>query len=296
MRRLRFGALVRGAGSAREWAEKARRLEGAGFATLLISDHLAGARFAPMPALVAAANATSRLRVGTLVLGNDFRNPVLLAKEAATVDLLSDGRLELGLGSGWQREDYEYSGVAQEPPGVRVDRLAEAIAVIKGVWSGRPFTYDGEHYRVRDAEVGPVPAQRPHPPLLIGGGGRRVLSLAASEADIVNVMIKTRPDGSGMDDSDTGLRELLAKLDLVRPGGAEIAVNVLQAGGDAPGSWGPLSLAAHADTPQVLLGGTRDMADKIRHWRDERGVSYFILHNENDLDAFIPVVEELAGR
>ncbi|GAA2211028.1 LLM class F420-dependent oxidoreductase [Nonomuraea monospora] len=301
MRRIRFGAVVREAGSGKAWAEKARRLEGAGFDVLLVPDHLVGPRFAPIAALTAAACATSRLRVGTLVFANDFRHPAVLAKETATLDVLSGGRLEVGIGTGWMAGDYTGAGLALEPPGVRIERLREALAVLKGLWGEEPFRFEGRHYRISGLDQRPKPLQRPGPPLVIGAGGARMLRLAAEEADVVNIGMRVKPDGSGPDPRDGGLPALLAKLAAVREAAGEryarleLGTSVIQAGErKAEEAWSAADSAALDETPQVLLGTRHDIADKIRHWRDEHDVSYFVLHHERDLDTFEPVVEDLA--
>jgi len=302
-RPFRFAAVIREAGSARAWAESARRLEGSGFDVLLVPDHLVGPRFAPVAAMTAAACATSRLRVGTLVFANDFRHPAVLAKEAATVDLLSEGRLELGLGTGWMAADYTRAGLAFEPPGVRVERLAEAITVLKGLWADGPFTFHGRHYRITELDQTPKPLSRPHPVLLLGGGGPRMLRLAAREADVINLGMRVRADGTGPDGTDGGLDAFLAKIDVVRRAAGdrydriELGTSVQQLGVRRPGEpWSAADSSRQDETPQVLLGTRQDIADKLRHWRDTHDLSYFVLHHERDLDAFIPVVEELAGR
>jgi probable F420-dependent oxidoreductase len=301
VRRFRFGAVVREAESGKAWAEKARRLEGAGFDVLLVPDHLVGPRLAPIAALTAAACATSRLRVGTLVFANDFRHPAVLAKEAATLDLLSGGRLEVGIGTGWMAGDYAGAGLVLEPPGVRVERLREALAVLKGLWGEGPFHFDGRHYRISGLDQQPKPLQRPRPPLVIGAGGARMLRLAAEEADVVNIGMRVKPDGSGPDLRDGGLRALLGKLAAVREAageryaGLELGTSVIQAGErKAEEAWSAADSTALDETPQVLLGTRHDIADKLRYWRDEHDISYFVLHHERNLDVFEPVVEELA--
>ncbi|WP_240778072.1 TIGR03621 family F420-dependent LLM class oxidoreductase [Nonomuraea basaltis] len=301
MRPFRFGAVVREAESGKEWAEKARRLEGAGFDVLLVPDHLVGPRFAPIAALTAAACATDRLRVGTLVFANDFRHPAVLAKEAATIDLLSGGRLEVGIGTGWMADDYAGAGMTLEPPGVRVERLREAIAVLKGLWGDGAFSYEGEHYRIDGLDQRPKPAQRPHPPLLLGGGGPRVLRLAAEQADVVNIGMRVKRDGSGPDRRDGGLEAFLGKLRHVRAAAGdryarlELGTSVVQAGKrKVEEAWSAADSSTLDETPQVLLGTRHDIVDKVRHWRDEHDISYFVVHHERDLPALIPVVEELA--
>ena len=179
-RKFRFAAqLSKGPDeTASSWADQARKAEDLGYSALLVPDHF-GDQLAPVPALMAAADATSELRIGTLVFDNDYRHPVVLAKEAATLDFLSGGRLELGLGAGWMRTDYEESGIAYDPPGLRVDRFAEGVAVIAGLLeSDGPFSFSGKHYTVTEHHLRPRPVQRPRPPLILGGGGRRVLTIA----------------------------------------------------------------------------------------------------------------------
>ncbi|MGI5281860.1 TIGR03621 family F420-dependent LLM class oxidoreductase [Nonomuraea polychroma] len=301
MRPFRFGAVVREADSGKAWAEKARRLEGAGFDVLLVPDHLVGPRFAPIAALTAAACATDRLRVGTLVFANDFRHPAVLAKEAATLDLLSAGRLEVGIGTGWMAGDYAGAGMALEAPGVRVERLREAVAVLKGLWGDGAFDFRGDHYRIDELDQRPKPMQRPHPPLVLGGGGPRVLRLAAEQADIVNIGMRVRPDGSGPDTRDGGLEAFLGKLQHVRAAAGdrytrlELGTSVVQVGArKAEETWSAAESSSLDETPQVLLGTHRDIVDKLRHWRDEHDISYFVVHHERDFPAFVPVVEELA--
>ncbi|MQY09554.1 TIGR03621 family F420-dependent LLM class oxidoreductase [Actinomadura macrotermitis] len=302
MRPFRFAAVLRSAATGRDWAAKARRLEDAGFDALLVPDHLVGPRFAPLAAMTAAACATTRLKVGTLVFANDFRHPAVLAKEAASLDVLSDGRLEFGLGTGWMAHDYHRAGLALDPPGVRVDRLAEAIAVLKGLWRGGPFSFTGEHYRIDGLEQEPLPVQRPGPRLMLGGGGPRMLRLAAREADIVNLTLRVRADGTGPDTADGGPDAFRRKIEILREAAGdrfpeiELGTSILRAG-DARSTapWSAAAPAAQDGTPQVLPGGPAEIADRIRHWRAELGLSYFVLHHEEDLDAFAPAVTELAG-
>jgi probable F420-dependent oxidoreductase len=302
VRPFRFAAVIRAADSAKEWAGKARRLEDTGFDVLLTPDHLVGPRFAPIAAMMAAACATTRLRVGTLVFANDYRHPALLAKEAATIDVLSEGRLELGLGTGWMAADYEAAGLGFDPPGTRVDRLAEAVAVLKGLWADEPFTFTGRHYRISGLDQRPKPCRRPHPRLLLGGGGPRMLRLAAREADVINLGMRVRADGVGPDGTDGGLAAFLGKIDVVRAAAAdrydriELGTSVQQLGVQKEHeAWSAADSSQQGQTPQVLLGSHDEIVAKLRYWRDEHDLSYFVLHNERDLDAFTPIVEELAG-
>jgi probable F420-dependent oxidoreductase len=186
-RKFRFGVQASTPRTAAQWAEQARKIEGLGYTTLLMPDHFADTAFAPMAALPFAAAATTNLRIGMLVLGNDYKHPAVVAKEAATLDVLSDGRLEFGLGAGWMTADYETLGLTYDRPGVRIDRLAEALAVVKGAWGDGPFDFSGEHYDITAYDGLPKPLQRPRPPILVGGGGAKVLRLAGREADIVGI-------------------------------------------------------------------------------------------------------------
>src|SRR5438128_5610416 len=153
---FRFAAQLARAGSGCDWAEAARKVEDLGYSTLTMPDHF-GDQLAPVPAMMAVADATTTLRIGTLVFANDYRHPLVLAKEAATLDLLSDGRLELGLGAGWMRTDYEQSGIACDPPAVRVDRFDETVAVMKGLFAPGPFSFTGRHYTITEHDGLPKP-------------------------------------------------------------------------------------------------------------------------------------------
>lgn len=303
VRPFRFSAVLRTASSGKEWADKARRLEDSGFDALLVPDHLVGPRLAPIAAMAAAASVTTRLKVGTLVFANDFRHPAVLAKEAATVDVLSDGRLEFGLGTGWKAEDYQQAGLTLDTPGVRVARLAEAIEVMKGLWRGGPFSYAGEYYRIDGMEQTPQPVQRPGPRLMLGGGGPKVLRLAAREADVINLTMRVKADGSGPDTSDSGPDAFRRKIEIVRSEAGdrfdaiELGTSVLRLGvGGDVAEWSSADPSAQAETPQVLVGSTEAICDRLRRWREEYGITNYVLHHEHDLDAFLPIVAELAGR
>src|SRR5713101_2648312 len=186
MKPFRFGVNVWHASSRAEWVEKARKVEELGYSTLTVPDHLTNL-FSPIPAALSAAEATKHLRVGTNVLNNDLRHPVLVAREAATVDLLTEGRFQLGLGAGSLRSEYDEAGLGFDRGATRVERLSEAITIIKGLLKGEQVTFAGRHYRVTGHTIAPLPVQRPRPPILIGGNGRRILTLAAKEADIVGL-------------------------------------------------------------------------------------------------------------
>src|SRR6202453_4877562 len=197
-RTFRFAAQLSKApdGSALSWAAQARKAEDLGYSALLMPDHF-GDQLAPIPALAAVAAATTTLRLGSLVFGNDYRHPLVLAKEAATLDVLSQGRFELSLGAGWMKTDYEEAGLTYDAPRVRVERFEEAVQVIQGLLrTDGPFSFEGHYYAVHGHSLLPRPVQQPGPPLILGGGGRRVLSFAAQHADIVSINANLR-DGTG---------------------------------------------------------------------------------------------------
>lgn len=185
--RFRFGVITNSAPDARSWRERARRAEGLGYTSLLMPDHFQP-QWSPLVALAVAAEATERLAVGTLVFCNDYRHPLVLAREIATLDQVSGGRVEFGLGAGWKQVDYDATGLACDSPGTRIARMGEALQIMKALWSSEaPVDFAGRHYRLRGALGTPRPVSRPHPRICIGGGGRRILSLAAREADIVSL-------------------------------------------------------------------------------------------------------------
>jgi probable F420-dependent oxidoreductase len=307
-RPFRFGIQASGPATAREWAELARKIEDLGYSTLTCADHLRD-QFAPIPALTAAALATTTLRVGTMVLANDFRHPTMVAKEAATLDVLSEGRLEFGLGAGWQTTDYETTGIALDPPGRRIDRLQEAITVIKGLLADGPVDFSGEHYEVTGLEGTPKPVQRPHPPIVIGGGGPRVLGLAAREADIVglnvNLAVGILDDRAGPDATEEATQ---AKLDVIRSAAGErfdqlelhVRVHAVVLTDDRQGMaelMAPalgISPAAALASPHALAGSPEEIADTLLERRERWGISYLGL-SVDALDAMAPVVARLAG-
>src|SRR5918998_1211048 len=203
MHPFRFGVVLESVRDERSLRETVRRAESAGYAAVLIRDHFAaepfGPQLAPLTALATVAAHSTSLRLGTLVIDNDFRHPAVLAKEIATLDLLSGGRVELGLGAGWLAAEYHQTGIPFDSPGTRIARLEESIAILKGLLSGRSVTFHGEHYRVTDLDNFPQPTQNPHPPLLLGGGAKRMLSLAGREADIISVLVTSVASGVQLD-------------------------------------------------------------------------------------------------
>jgi probable F420-dependent oxidoreductase len=310
MRSFRFGVSVWGASDAAAWRAKARRAETMGFDTLLTADHLADGMLAPMTALVTAAEATERLRVGTLVLDNDFRHPVVLAREAATVDLLTEGRLEIGLGAGHMKHEYDEAGLPFDPPGVRVARMAEAATILRRLWTEETADFVGEHYRVDGHRCYPRPVQRPIP-LCIGGNGRRVLTSAARVADIVGFTGFSQVEGAHHVNpthyTDRGLAE---QVGWVRAAAGDrfdqLELNTLVQGvtmtGDRRGEaerlvplLPELTVDDVLSSPYGLIGTADQIADQLLARREELGVSYLVVF-EKDMDATAQVIERLAGR
>ena len=307
MRPFRFAVSATHAASGREWRENARRVEDLGYDVLLVTDHVTE-QLAPLPALVAAADVTSRLRIGSFVFDNDYRNPVMLAKEAATVDLLSDGRLELGLGAGWNTRDYAQLGIAYDPPKTRVDRFAEALALTKRLWTERSVDHDGTYYRVRGATVLPRPVQRPHPPIMVGGGGPRMLRIAAREADIVALAPQVNARG-GPRPRTIGLgsaAERIARLRAVAGGRLErIELNVIvfdarvtdlrRSLAESVSAWLGAAVTAVLRTPFFLYGSRRSIVEDLLECRERLGISYIALP-ERAMRSFAPIVAELRGK
>lgn len=307
-RRFRFGVQKHQSPNGQEFIEAARRIEELGYDTLQVMDHF-GEQLAPVPAMTAAAAATSTLRVGSLVLDNDYRHPVVLAKELATLDVLSGGRLEVGIGAGWMESDYRESGIQQDPPAVRVDRLEEALGVFKGLWGEGPLTHQGEHYRITAHEGTPKPVQRPHPPILIGGGGPRVLSIAAREADIVGINPNLKAGVMSAGASDATAEAVDRKVEVVRKAAGdrldELEFHVMSFAVTVTGNrerWienlaemVSLTPADVHDSPYMLAGSAEEIADDLRDYRDRWGISYFSVMADS-MEAFAPVVAELSGR
>jgi probable F420-dependent oxidoreductase len=312
MKPFRFGVNVRGTRSRAEWVEKARKIEELGYSALTVPDHLTDL-FAPMPAALSAAEATKHLRVGTNVLNNDLRHPVLVAREAATVDLLTDGRLQLGLGAGSLRSEYDQAGLGFDPGGTRVERLAEAVTIIKGLLKGEQVTFAGRHYRVTGHTIAPLPVQRPHPPILIGGNGPRLLALAAREADIVGFSgITFRRGGAAPPDlSGWRVSGVDERVQLVREAAgaeryAQLELNALvqrvvetddrsKAAEELTSRWSQLTPGEILQSPYVLIGTVDQMVEDLKLRRERWGISYYVIF-EPYLDAFAPVVARLAGK
>ncbi len=305
-RPFRFAVTARFTRSGTHWRDVARRAEDLGYDVLLVTDHM-GAQLAPIPALMAAADATTRLRVGSFVFANDYRNPVMLAKEVATLDVLSDGRVEVGIGAGWSIRDYEELGIPYDAPAVRVGRLEESVVLLKRLLSEETVDHDGEHYIVRGAKLQPRPIQRPHPPLMIGGGGPRVLRLAAREADIVTFSPQVTASGRPRIDALTekALADRVARFRGfagARADRVELNVFVFDAAvTDRARSLiaavsARLRRAANAvaRSPFVLYGSRSSLRELLVERRERLGISYISVPG-NAMREFAPIVAELRG-
>jgi len=297
--------------------EAARRAEAIGYAVLVYADHIV-LPFGMVPVLTMAAAATGTLRVAPFVANNDLRHPALLAQDLATLDVLSGGRVEVAVGAGWNRPEYDALGLAFDPVGVRVARLGEAVTVLKGCFADGPYSFRGEHYAITDHDGLPKPIQRPHPPLFIGGGGRRTLSLAGREADIVGLAPRTlaTPGGSTVrsDPRSITIAATAEKIDWVRAAAGDrfdrLELNVYPTGSEPQVTDHPRKVAAdlldgirartgveldvdeYLQSPHVFIGSVDGLTAKLLELRERLGISSFML---GDIDTLAPVVERLAG-
>ncbi|MGZ6931069.1 MAG: TIGR03621 family F420-dependent LLM class oxidoreductase [Acidimicrobiia bacterium] len=305
---FRFGVQIGGSFTPEAFATKAERAEELGYSTMYFPDHFVDTELAPMTAMAMAAAVTTSLTVGALVFDNDYKHPAILAKEVATIDVLSGGRTELGIWAGWMEVDYTALGLQYDRPGVRIDRLEEALAVIEGCFGQDAFSFAGEHYRITDYQAIPKPHQS-KVPILIGGGGPRILKLAGRTADIVGINPNLRagavtPDavvdslaemtdqkvawvkegaGARFDDLELQIRYFLASVTDDRNTFAEAI---------APG----LGIAADEalEAGVALVGTVDEICDLMQARRDRWGVSYAVIGGD-EMEMFAPVVERLAG-
>jgi probable F420-dependent oxidoreductase len=320
-RPFRFSVQAFEATSATEWTDIARRAEDLGYSTLFTTDHYFGpgaisdssghraVDVAPIAATMMAAAATNTLRVGCRVSCVDYHNPVVLAKELATIDLLSDGRLEAGLGAGWVAAEYEGLGLAMDRPGVRIARLAEVVGLLKAHWSGDDIDIDGTYVHAHGFAGRPLPVQKPHPPIFIGGGSPKILRLAGELADIVSLNFNNAAGklGSGSVASAT-LSATLQKLEWVRAGAGaryddielEVAAYFVAVQDDPSAAVEAMAARFGVSTeellehPHALLGSVDAICERLQRRRDELGISYINVAQRN-MDAFAPVVARLAG-
>jgi probable F420-dependent oxidoreductase len=307
-RRFRFGVQLHTAPDGASWAGLARRAEDLGYSTLFLPDHF-GDQLAPVPALMAAADATTDLRVGALVFDNDYKHPLVLAKEVATIDRLSGGRVEVGIGAGWMASDYEQSGIPMEAPGVRVSRMEEGIEVLKGCFGPGPFSFSGVHYTITDHDALPKPVQSP-PPLLIGGGAKRVLSIAGREAQIVGINPSIHSGQVDAAAAQNGAADVTdEKIGWVREAAgaryADLEINLLQFAcivtDDRTGTaemMAPLfGLPPEAlfDYPHACIGSVEEICEALEQRRQRWDASYVVVQGPEGMESFAPVVAQLAG-
>jgi probable F420-dependent oxidoreductase len=315
MRPFRFLATVNENLGFAELTSLVRKAEAVGCSTFVLSDHLIG-QYAAMPVLAMVAAATDRLRVGTFVLNVCLRHPAVLAQDLATLDALSGGRLEIGLGAGWNKPEHDAIGIPFEPVGVRIKRLTEAIAILKGCFAEGPFSFSGEHYTITHHDGAPKPSQRPHPPVFLGGGGKRLLTLAAREAQIVGLAPRiVQGDRPRVDARSLTAAATEEKIGWIRQAAGdrfgELELNTYATGGPTVVTDHPraearlradrireqtgveLTVEEVLDSPHVFIGSVKDLTRKFVELRERFGISSFLI---DDLDALTPLVEELAGR
>ena len=293
-------------------AERARRAEAIGYHALVVPDHLIP-QLSPVPAMAWIAAATERLRIAAFVFNNDLRHPAVLAQDLASLDVLSGGRLDVAIGAGWNKPEYDAIGLAFDRTPIRQSRLIEAIAVLKGAFGDRPFSFAGEHYRITDLDGQPKPVQKPHPPFLIGGGGRRTLELAGREAQIVGLAPRILASGRSDPQSIT-VAGTAEKIGWVREAAgdrfADIELNVYPSGVGVSVTDNALAEARDAaaylagrtavdltpeevlDSPHIFIGSADQFEAKFRRLRDELGISSIMVGDMGPLDG---VVERLAG-
>jgi probable F420-dependent oxidoreductase len=311
LRPFRFIAQMPRFDSPKAWRDKLRQIEDLGFSTVAVAEHLTGGwQMDPIVALTAAAEATSSLRLLTLVLCNEFRHPAVLHRSMAMLDVLSGGRVEIGLGAGWLEDDFTSAGMHFDPAGVRVDRLAESLVVLKRLFADEPAGFHGRHYTIRDLDGLPKPVQHPHPPLLVGGGGPRILRLAAREADII--AIHPRLSGGALDSTaaedlsearfEDNIRLIREQLSVAGRAFDDVEIQftvyLTEVNGAAP-SRSPLVQHLRADpvafatSPAVLVGSVDCCVDLLMERRERFGISYINLRS--DIESVAPIVARLAG-
>lgn len=306
--RFRFGVEMMGPFEGMTWAESARELESLGYSTMFAPDHL-DEGFGPITAMATAAMATTDLHVATAVFGIDFRNPSVLARELASIDVLSEGRLEVGLGAGYQVNDYRGSGITMDPPKVRVDRLMEHVKVLRGLFADGEFNFDGEHYKVTGLNGTPTPYTPGGPPLFIAGGGKRMLRFAAQNADIVGVnpslpsseeRAKSNQDAAAdkIDEKFALIREAAGSRydDLIFHGWLKFAHVTDDAHGLATEIAESADIAVDAvlATPFVLIGTVDEIVERVKERRERWGYTYYTIQ-QPVAHEFAPVLERLAA-
>lgn len=306
-RRFRFAVDFHQPFPGRDWLDTAREAEDLGYSTVFVPDHFDEGP-GPIAAMASFAAVTTSINVGALVLDCDFRHPVPLARDLATIDAISGGRLEVGLGAGWKSLDYEHSGIPMDRPGVRVGRLQEHAAVLRGLWREGPFSFDGEHYTVTDLDGTPAPHRPGGPPILVGGGAPRLLRWAGAHADIVGVNASIH---SGEIDADAAADALAERIDekvaWLREGAGDgfddLEINAWLAVAeitedtatvDAIASMFGTDAPALRQSPLALVGPSGEVGERLQERRDRWGYSYHVIPGDKAHD-FAPLVAELTG-
>ncbi len=305
---FRFAAELHRPFDDRSWADSVRELEALGYSTMFVPDHFSEG-FGPIAAMATAAAATTTLNVGSLVLDCDFRHPAVLARELSTIDQLSEGRLEIGLGAGWKRLDYDQSGIPMDPPKVRVDRMIEHTQILKRLLAGETVTFAGDHYSIAGLDLIPAAHRRGGPPILIGGGARRVLRFAGATADIVGVNASIH---SGEIDVAAGRDALPERIDekveWVRAGAGDrfdqLEINAWLAFAevtddtatvaDAIATLFETEAATLLSSPLVLIGSVAEIEDRLHERRERWGYSYHVIPGDRARE-FAPVVKRLTA-
>ncbi len=307
---FRFGLQLHGPFPGRTWLDTARIVEDQGYSSLLMPDHFTD-QFGPMTSLSAAAAVTTTLKVGALVFGNDYRHPVIMAKEMATLDQIAEGRVEFGIGAGWMRTDYVQAGMEYDRPGIRIERLQESLEVIRKCWTGEEFDFAGEHYNISDYTAGPVPHTPGGPKIMIGGGGPRMLGVAARNADIVGITANLKAGEVGpdavADSMPASFDAKVARIDEAAGDRAEsLEISSLTMGTvvteDREGTLAGMAELFGADPDQIadsplLLAGTVDqIVETLTERRERWGFNYVVVQPGDDPNAFAPVVAALTGK
>jgi probable F420-dependent oxidoreductase len=312
---FRFGCINEQMKPAKAWRKHVRKIEVLGYNLMLMRDHFVpdvfGDTFGPIAALMAAADATSELRLGTMVICNDFRHPAILAKEVATLDQLSGGRFELGIGAGWMRAEYERMNIPYDTPGTRIRRLEESIHVLRGLFDEGPSCHTGEFYKITDIDGFPKPFQA-RLPIMIGGGNKRILNMAGREADIVGLLITNLANGVAKDDTTGRLPcAVMERVEWVREGAGErfgeielnSAIDVVITDDRPAGteqfirerSWGEIPVEKVWEMPNVFIGSTEYIVDEMFARREKYGFSYYWIPDKL-MEEFAPIVRRIRGK
>jgi probable F420-dependent oxidoreductase len=320
VRPFRFGVTGGGSSKRERLLESARAVEALGYSTFGLADHFVRP-FAPLIAGQAVADATTSLRITQTVLAQDFREPAVLAKELATLDVLSEGRLEVGLGAGWLQQEYEDAGLRFDPAPVRIARLEETAIILKGIFCEQRFSFDGDHYRVTNLQGLPRPVQQPRPPIMIGGGGKKLLSVAARQADIVQLMPSNPGGQSLLDASQFSTQAIEDKIGWIRDAAGarfddvELSAQLLEcAVTDRPdehlsdlaervatvtermgGARVELDQKELRNSPIVAVGSLDEVCETLVETRRTFGISYLLAPTGGRPEQLAAVIERLAG-